>query len=40
MEDFEICSIDSVIREQRTNSWKKALFLAVKDKLPDIWEKI
>ncbi|MGQ9444823.1 HNH endonuclease [[Pasteurella] aerogenes] len=41
IEDFEISSIDSVInREKRANSWKKALFLAVKEKLPIIWRKI
>lgn len=41
MEDFEIGSIDSIInREQRANSWKKALFCAVKEQLPIIWAKM
>ncbi|WP_409025768.1 HNH endonuclease [Gallibacterium anatis] len=41
MENFEIASIDSVVnREKRANSWKKALYLAVKEKLPTIWKKI
>ena len=41
MEDFEECSIDSVIEsESRANHWKKALFQAVKDKISVIWGRI
>lgn len=41
MEDFVECSIDSVIeKERRANHWKKALFQAVKNKIPVIWNAI
>ena len=41
MEDFEKCSIDSVItKERKANHWKKALFQAVKTKLSVIWGRI
>lgn len=41
MEDFEKCSIDSVItKERKANHWKKALFQAVKAKLSVIWGRI
>lgn len=37
-EMFESSIIDSIIRnESRVNSWKRVLFLAIKDKLSDIW---
>ena len=38
---FESSIIDSVIRnesnESKVNSWKRVLFLAIKDELSDIW---
>ena len=37
-DQFESSMIDSVIRkEPRVNSWKRVLFLAIKDRLSDIW---
>lgn len=41
MQDIEMCLIDSAIEyEKSPNSWKKALFEAVKRELPAIWENI
>ena len=35
---FESSIIDSVIQDAlRVNYWKRVLFLAIKDKLSDIW---
>lgn len=41
LEDFEEINIDSIIQKQnRINHWKKVAFLAIKDNISSIWDKI